>query len=211
MYYDTKNGVWNPGEEFVDSNENGVWDEGEDFTDENNFKIFSKNEGVISNNLDFLEKIENHKVFYRAGEFIQNHITYHQAKFFNDNNLAVFIDARSYEEIVSEKGDTPFGRIPNSMVIPVMDLETIDNETEYFYSDMDLDDPIFALEGFENEIKTISALENLSKHGHYIVYCGSQECDKSRNLVERMTDYFNFQNVGLYKGGWEDWLENQAD
>ena len=141
--------------------------------------------------------------------YIKNYITYNQAKFYNDNNLAVFIDARDIQEIDSEKGDNLLGSISHSLIIPVTDVEIIDSETEYFYSDISLEDYEFILSDFKNEMKTVLMLDSLSKDINYIVYCGYKECDKSENLAEYMMNYFNFENVGIYKGGWEDWLNNQ--
>ena len=48
----------------------------------------------------------------------------------------------------------------------------------------------------------------LPKDIFYIVYCGSSQCDKSERLAEYMEQGFNFQNVSIYKGGWEEWKNN---
>ena len=52
-----------------------------------------------------------------------------------------------------------------------------------------------------------SILPGKPKNEDYIVYCGSSECDKSERLFDYMKNDFEFTNVSIYKGGWDEWRE----
>tara|TARA_A100001011_G_scaffold380354_1_gene447572 strand:- start:2114 stop:2830 length:717 start_codon:yes stop_codon:yes gene_type:complete len=211
LFYDTSNNVWNEGEEFTDLNGNGLWDQGEEFIDENNFKLFSKFRDITTFSTSIIDKVNKKKLFYNSETSISNYVEYKEAKFFNDNDLAVFVDSRDAQEINLSKQGSFSGRIPNSIVIPLSDIETIDNQTEYFYTDLSENNYDLLTMDFENEMQTISILETLPKDIPYIIYCGYELCDKSSSLAEYMVNYFNFEKIGVYKQGWEEWYRNHSD
>ena len=62
-----------------------------------------------------------------------------------------------------------------------------------------------------DEIKTIRALEALEKDLIYIVYCGSNQCDKSEILADYMQNSFGFNRISIFKGGWEEWKSKTHD
>jgi len=43
-----------------------------------------------------------------------------------------------------------------------------------------------------------------------IVYCGGEPCDESQRVFDLLTQA-GYQNVRIYFGGWQDWLEAKLD
>ena len=132
-------------------------------------------------------------------------LDFSQAKYFNENRYAIFIDARSPYEIDDEMIDSSNKIIPNAISIPVDFLDSIRDEG-YFDGEADLE--IIKLD-YEKELNTILLLDKLPKKMPYIVYCGSSDCDKSENLADYMAESFGFENISIYKGGWQEWKENK--
>jgi len=157
-----------------------------------------------------LEQIKNNPIHLnfditdKDEKKIQVYLDFNQVKFYNDHHHAVFIDARLAYEINDEKIDDSNKVIPNAINIPVEDIDVIRNEG-YFDGDMDLE--IVEMD-FSKEWKTVKYLESLPKDIPYIIYCGFSECDKSKDLADYMIKNFNFKNISVYKGGWEDWKKN---
>ena len=161
------------------------------------FKTLKNKDSFRSVQNDPIAKLEQIKNKRKYLNFIQ-------AKFYSDNQHAAFIDARSAYEIDDEKINDLNRVIPNAINISVEDIDVIRDEG-YFDGDIDLE---FVEVDFKEEWQTVTYLESLPKDILYVVYCGSLECDKSENLTEYMIENFNFKNVIIYKGGWEDWKEN---
>ena len=180
--------------------------------DNNDFNLFSlvdKNKKEIKVNLDIIDVVSENLKNYE--------IPYKQAHFYHENNLAVFIDARNQDEIDKD------GQIPNSLIIPVEDIKLIidgdlDENGECIndrcgYSEalnIDFEDNDLVEFDFPDEIKTLNNLKRLDFDIPYIVYCGSEDCDKSEDLYGYMVEYMDFENVKKYTGGWKDWVKNKV-
>ena len=121
-----------------------------------------------------------------------------------DYECVAVIDARSGLEINDEKISEDKKMIPNALSIPVEDIELVDNEG--YFDDFDNQDLLLE---YEQEVETINYINTLPKNAAYIVYCGSEECDKSENLAYYLINNFKFSNVAIYKGGWEEWKERK--
>tara|TARA_Y100001935_G_scaffold253677_1_gene260449 strand:- start:63 stop:776 length:714 start_codon:yes stop_codon:yes gene_type:complete len=117
------------------------------------------------------------------------------------------IDARSASEIYDEKIDDKSMMIQNAINIPLSNIEII--ESEGYFDDKDDLDKIKEIElMYESEFESVKILNDMPRDGVFVIYCGSKNCDKSENLANYMFDYFDYQNVSIYKGGWEDWRNN---
>ena len=193
--------------------------------DNNDFNLFSlidKNKKEIEVNLDLIDVVRKNTENYE--------ISYEEAYFYYENKLAVFVDARNQDEITKE------GQILNSLIIPVTDIklviegrrndegECVDYGSMNFVSEdicgyPDVFDLEFDLDSlkvedanldFPEELKTINNLKKIDKKIPYVIYCGSKDCDKSENLAFYMKrDYFNFQYISIYKGGWKEWSQSE--
>ena len=158
------------------------------------FKSLKDKESFHPDQTSLIENIKKNKKTLK-------YLNFYQTKFYNDNQHAVFIDARSAYDIDDEKIDDSNKVIPNAINIPVEDIDIIRDEG-YFDGDMDLE--IVEMD-FSKEWKTVKYLESLPKDIPYIIYCGFSGCDKSKDLADYMIKNFNFKNISVYKGGWEDW------
>ena len=172
-------------------------------------KISSKQLENIFNksrySLDFFKNYEKHNTYYsenytRYSE-IKEFIDFDEAKFLNISNLAIFIDARSAEEIDDNKIRDSIKTIPNAIHIPVEHIDNM-NDNDYFEAYFDLES--MEIEFLDN-ISTIKFLESIKKDLRYVVYCGHKDCDKSEDLAFYMKNNFDFQYVSIYKGGWKEW------
>jgi rhodanese-related sulfurtransferase len=47
----------------------------------------------------------------------------------------------------------------------------------------------------------------LTKHAFIVVYCSGLECTDAE-IVARKLQRLGFDQVGIYRGGWEEWREN---
>lgn len=45
----------------------------------------------------------------------------------------------------------------------------------------------------------------------YIIYCDGGNCDLSHQLAEEFVHSFNFKNVYIYEGGWEEWSKQTKE
>ena len=175
------------------------------------FKVFKS----LKNKKDF--KVEDNnisRILFEVKESVSNKynlnlqgslIDFSQAEYFNENNYAVFIDARSQYEIDDEMVNNNTKTIPNAISLPVDYLDAIRDEG-YFDGEADME--IIEID-YEEELKILKILDNLPRKKPYIVYCGSLDCDKSEYLANYMMEYFDFKNVSIYKGGWQDWKNNK--
>ena len=179
------------------------------------FRFFGKYEKAnninIENIKDIFDEVKYNmsqiKEFYNYNEEINNYIHFEKAKSYNENKTAIFIDTRSLNEINENQvivDNKALKTIPDAIIIPIEDIETIYNETDYFYEVLDDEEIELLKTDYENEMKVVTFFESLPKDINYIVYCGSSLCDKSQRLVDMMRELL-FQKVGLYKDGWEDW------
>jgi rhodanese-related sulfurtransferase len=50
-------------------------------------------------------------------------------------------------------------------------------------------------------------LQNWSPEKRIVVYCSSQSCNASREVVKRLRDQAQLKNVFVLQGGWEEWLK----
>ncbi len=120
------------------------------------------------------------------------------------------IDAREASEIYDGKMDDGSMMIYNAFNIPISNIEIIESEGYFDY--IDDSDKIKEIElMYENEFKSVKILNDLPRDVLFVIYCGSRDCDKSENLANYMIDYFDYQNIAVYKGGWEDWRNNAID
>ena len=183
---------------------------------EEGFSLFYKKENNNNINIEEFKNIFDEvrynmtksKVFHSYTEEILNYIDFKKAQSCSENKMAIFIDARSLDEVEQHQisiNDKIIKTIPNAIVIPVEDIERIYNETEYFYDTFNEDELELLKIDYENEIKSLLYLETLPTDINYIIYCGSNLCDKSNRLADIMHELL-FEKVGLYKNGWEDWL-----
>lgn len=51
--------------------------------------------------------------------------------------------------------------------------------------------------------------EEIPRDKIYIIYCHGGNCDLSHMVAERMQS-FDFSNIFIYTGGWEDWTKKQG-
>ena len=161
------------------------------------FKSLKDKDSFRSEQINLIEDIIKNKKTLK-------YLNFYQTKFYNDNQHAVFIDARSAYDIDDEKLDDSNKMIPGAVNISVEDIDAIRDEG-YFDEEMDLE--IVEMD-FSKEWQTVKYLESLPKDLVYIIYCGSSECDKSENLANYMAENFKFKNIFIYKDGWEDWKNN---
>ena len=160
------------------------------------FYFFSKDKkenNSLSENNTIIDAVAKNKI-----------LSYEESKFFNDNNLAVFIDARSSDEINQNKVNSNYMMIPDAKWISVEDIDFL-NDEGYIEDPKLLND--IDLNYFNDQYQTFLQLQEYPKNLIYVVYCGSSSCDKSENLYQYMIEDFGFTNVYIYKGGWEEWLK----
>ena len=163
------------------------------FHKSNDFKLFH------SLNKPKIIKVEDYELNISCSN-LSDIISYSQLKSLVDLKCVRLIDARSISEIYDEKIDVKNDRIAGARGIPVEDIDDI---IEDYY---ELGNEIYDL--FESKsVQALSDLASLPKNEDYIVYCGSSECDKSERLVDYMKNDFEFTNVSIYKGGWDEWRE----
>ena len=183
---------------------------------EESFGLFYKKEKISNINIEQFASVfdevrsnmKKFKVFHGYNEEISNYIDFEKARSFSENKMAIFIDARSVDEVEGDQisiNDKIIKVIPNAIVIPVEDLEVIYNETNYFYEDLDNEELELLKIDYEKEMKSVLYFKTLPKDINYIIYCGSNLCDKSHRLAKLMHELL-FEKVGLYKEGWEDWI-----
>lgn len=79
---------------------------------------------------------------------------------------------------------------------------------------LDARDPFFYTEGHLPRARNVprsqldqaaKQVSSLSRQSPVIVYCSDEACDDS-GIVGRYLVSLGFQNVGVYKGGWEEWI-----
>jgi len=180
--------------------------------DNNNFNLFSiadKNKKEIKNDLTVLEIVSQNLALITDKS--KNKLSYEEAYYLHSNNLAIFIDARSANEIEDEKKDETYKQIPNSLTIPLEDIQLIESETnqEVFDPNFEELNSFFDVKAtFPGELKIAQNLKKLDKELLYVVYCAEITCKKSDNLYIYMTKNFGFKNARVFKGGWEEWKEN---
>ena len=164
--------------------------------DESNMELSEK---VLKSRIDYLSKIE-----------VKTRVSYDELKFLLKGNYVIPIDARSGIEIDDEKVDELNKTIPGAINIPVEDIQKLEDEGFFEYLDYpeDLED-IQVL--FPNEMKTAKLIESLNKNLPYVIYCGEEECKKSEILADYLNIEFNFETIGVYKGGWKEWKEKSHD
>tara|TARA_Y100001970_G_C14205371_1_gene843626 strand:- start:1642 stop:2301 length:660 start_codon:yes stop_codon:yes gene_type:complete len=140
-------------------------------------------------------------------------ISFEELNILISNECVLIIDARSGSEVDDEKINEDKKMIPNAVPIPVEEIELIDDKG--YFEDPDNQDLLEELSLFYNEemkrVEYLNLISKLNKYGAYIVYCGSKECDKSEILANYLIDNFQFSNVAVYKGGWEEWKERFND
>ena len=141
---------------------------------------------------------------------IKKQVNFIELQALNDLGCINIIDARELSEIYDEKISDSRMMIPNAISIPVGNIELIESEG-YFddVNDMIAKEQIKLM--YEKEFESIDILNKYPRDAFYVIYCGSKKCDKSKNLAEYMMEYFNYQNISLYKGGWEDWRKNSLE
>ena len=138
---------------------------------------------------------------------VDKFVSFDDLKILHDSGCAFIIDARPGWEIDDEK-DGNRRMILDAISLPVEDIDLVDDEG--YFDDMDLLEDLELLH--ENEMRTVNFIQDeLPKDRAYIVYCGSKECDKSERLADYMRNNFEFSNVAVYKGGWEEWKERGND
>ena len=183
---------------------------------EEGFSLFHKKEKMNNINIEQFKSIFDEvrynmaesKVFHSYNEEVRNYIDFEKAQLYSENKMAVFIDARSADEVEQYQvaiNNEIIKTIPSAIIIPVEDIEVIYNETEYFYGNLSKDELELLKIDYENEMKSLGYLKTLPTDINYIIYCGSNLCDKSHRLADIMHELL-FEKVGLYKNGWEDWV-----
>ena len=188
------------------------------FYNEESFSLLSKKEKINNVNIEDFKNIfdevryniNKSNFFYKYNEQINNYIDFEKAKLYNQTKMAIFIDTRSLNEIEKNQiiiNDEIIKTIPDAIIIPIEDIEFIYNDTEYFYESLSEDDIELLKIDYTNEMNTVLFLESIPRDINYIIYCGSNLCDKSQRLVNIM-NMLLFEKISLYKNGWEDWILN---
>ena len=171
------------------------------FYNEESFSLLSKKEKINNVNIEDFKNIfdevryniNKSNFFYKYNEQINNYIDFEKAKLYNQTKMAIFIDARSLNEIENDQiiiNDEIIKTIPDAIIIPIEDIEVIYDDTEYFYESLSQDDIELLKIDYENEMNTVLFLESIPRDINYIIYCGSNLCDKSQRLVNIMNMLF---------------------
>lgn len=61
---------------------------------------------------------------------------------------------------------------------------------------------------YEDEATYVQKIFDLPQNKRIVVYCDGGTCDLSHHVAEDLVNNFNFENVFIYKGGWEDWIKH---
>ena len=182
------------------------------------FRLFkslsSKEENRIvinaESNMELSEKVLKSRIDYLSKIEVKTRVSYDELKFLLKGNYAIPIDARSGMEIDDDKVDELNKTIPGAINIPVEDIQKL--EDEGFFESLDYPEDLEDIQMlFPNEMKTAKLIENLNKNLPYVIYCGEEECKKSEILADYLNIEFNFETIGVYKGGWKEWKEKSHD
>lgn len=80
----------------------------------------------------------------------------------------------------------------------------IDARSPELYEESRIGNAINIFPFADNQDKIIEKIFELPYDKKIVIYCDGGNCDAS-HLVAEMLNQFDFKNVYLYTGGWEEW------
>mgnify|MGYP006124479697 CR=1 FL=1 len=131
------------------------------------------------------------------------------------NNLATFIDARSFEEY-NEK------HIKKAINIPFDSINQIEKDYDLIWMNQLNENYTYKIEnlenefiiGIEDELKFIRNPENYNTNTTlssfetiFVIYCSGEGCSLSEDLAFYMFDQLGFNKILIYEGGMSEWIK----
>ena len=102
----------------------------------------------------------------------------------------------SYEQVVSKLDD------PDVVFIDARPIEEFEEDR--------IGNAISCFPYIEEDELMRIIFEEIPRDKIYIIYCHGGNCDLSHLVAERMKA-FDFKDIYIYTGGWEEWIKKQGD